>query len=46
MVWEITLEELLERYADGERNFAGIDLINLRFAHFQGGSSDCGPRRV
>ena len=27
MVWEITPEELLERYADGERNFAGIDLI-------------------
>lgn len=27
MVWEITAEELLERYADGERNFAGIELI-------------------
>ena len=27
MVWEITPEELLERYADGKRNFAGIDLI-------------------
>jgi hypothetical protein len=27
MVWEITPEELLERYADRERNFAGIDLI-------------------
>jgi uncharacterized protein YjbI with pentapeptide repeats len=27
MVWEITAEELLARYADGERNFAGIELI-------------------
>jgi uncharacterized protein YjbI with pentapeptide repeats len=27
MVWEITAEKLLERYADGERNFAGIELI-------------------
>ena len=26
MVWEITAEELLERYAAGERNFAGVDL--------------------
>lgn len=27
MVWKITAEELLARYADGERNFAGIELI-------------------
>ncbi len=27
MPWEITAEELLARYADGERNFAGIELI-------------------
>lgn len=27
MVWQITDYELLERYADGERNFAGIELI-------------------
>ncbi len=27
MVWEITASELLARYADGERNFAGIELI-------------------
>ncbi len=27
MAWEITPEELLERYADGERNFAGIELV-------------------
>jgi len=27
MLWEITAEELLARYADGERNFAGIELI-------------------
>lgn len=27
MVWKITPEELLERYADGERNFAGIELV-------------------
>jgi uncharacterized protein YjbI with pentapeptide repeats len=27
MVWEITPEELLERYASGERNFAGVELI-------------------
>ncbi|MEH2171113.1 MAG: pentapeptide repeat-containing protein [Nostoc sp.] len=27
MAWEITAEELLARYADGERNFAGIELI-------------------
>ncbi len=27
MVWEITAKELLTRYADGERNFAGIELI-------------------
>ena len=26
MVWKITTEELLERYAAGERNFAGVDL--------------------
>ena len=28
MVWEITAEELLVRYGDGERNFAGIELID------------------
>lgn len=27
MVWEITAEELLVRYKAGERNFAGIELI-------------------
>jgi uncharacterized protein YjbI with pentapeptide repeats len=27
MVWKITPSELLARYADGERNFAGIELI-------------------
>lgn len=27
MVWEITAEELLVRYNSGERNFAGIELI-------------------
>lgn len=27
MAWKITAEELLARYADGERNFAGIELI-------------------
>ena len=27
MAWEITTTELLERYAVGERNFAGIDLL-------------------
>ncbi|WP_407674182.1 pentapeptide repeat-containing protein [Nodularia harveyana] len=27
MVWEITAEELLARYADGERDFRGIELI-------------------
>ncbi|NJL51976.1 MAG: hypothetical protein HC930_06670 [Hydrococcus sp. SU_1_0] len=27
MAWEITPEELLVRYDDGERNFAGIKLI-------------------
>ena len=27
MVWKITPDELLVRYADGERNFAGIELI-------------------
>jgi uncharacterized protein YjbI with pentapeptide repeats len=27
MPWEITAEELLARYADGERNFRGIELI-------------------
>jgi uncharacterized protein YjbI with pentapeptide repeats len=27
MVWEITASELLARYADGERNFAVIELI-------------------
>jgi uncharacterized protein YjbI with pentapeptide repeats len=27
MAWEITTTELLERYAIGERNFAGIDLL-------------------
>lgn len=27
MAWEITTTELLERYAAGERNFAGIDLL-------------------
>ena len=26
MVWEITAEELLSRYATGERNFAGVEL--------------------
>jgi uncharacterized protein YjbI with pentapeptide repeats len=26
MVWEITVEELRTRYANGERNFAGVDL--------------------
>ncbi|WP_051038892.1 pentapeptide repeat-containing protein [Chamaesiphon minutus] len=26
MVWKITAEELLARYAAGERNFAGVDL--------------------
>jgi len=26
MAWEITADELLERYAAGERNFAGVDL--------------------
>jgi uncharacterized protein YjbI with pentapeptide repeats len=28
MVWQITTEELLMRYADGERNFAGAELTN------------------
>lgn len=28
MVWKIAPEELLVRYSDGERNFAGIDLIS------------------
>ena len=28
MAWEITPEELLVRYSDGERNFAGIELIS------------------
>jgi uncharacterized protein YjbI with pentapeptide repeats len=27
MIWYITPEELLERYASGERNFAGIELV-------------------
>lgn len=27
MAWEITAEELLARYADGERDFRGIELI-------------------
>ena len=27
MVWKITAEELLARYADGKRNFAGVELI-------------------
>lgn len=27
MVWEITAEELLARYADGEQDFRGIELI-------------------
>ncbi len=31
MVWEITADELLERYADGERNFAGIRLLENGF---------------
>ena len=26
MSWKITAEELLRRYADGERDFAGVDL--------------------
>ncbi len=35
MVWEITADELLERYADGERNFAGIKLIPyIRFSKY------------
>lgn len=35
MVWEITAEELLERYADGERNFAGIKLANYGLYGFR-----------
>ena len=27
MIWYITPEELLEQYANGERNFAGIELV-------------------
>ena len=27
MVWKITAEELIVRYGDGERNFAGIELL-------------------
>ncbi|MEY2859491.1 MAG: hypothetical protein RLZZ74_3807 [Cyanobacteriota bacterium] len=27
MVWKITAEELIIRYGDGERNFAGIELL-------------------
>ena len=29
MVWEITAEDLLVRYAAGERNFAGVELIDF-----------------
>ncbi|MEH2297275.1 pentapeptide repeat-containing protein [Nostoc sp.] len=35
MVWEITAEELLERYADGERNFAGIKLAHYGLYGFR-----------
>jgi uncharacterized protein YjbI with pentapeptide repeats len=35
MVWEITADELLERYADGERNFAGIKLVHYGLYGFR-----------
>ena len=35
MVWEITADELLERYADGERNFAGIKLADYGLYGFR-----------
>jgi len=35
MVWEITADELLERYADGERNFAGIKLAHYGLYGFR-----------
>ena len=32
MSWKMTAEELLRRYAEGERDFAGVDLhgVDLR----------------
>ncbi len=35
MVWKITAEELLARYAAGERNFAGIDLGGSHSKHIR-----------
>jgi len=39
MVWQITDYELLERYANGERNFAGIDLISSGYRPSKHGNS-------
>ncbi len=42
MVWKITGDELLERYAAGERNFAGIELVEYGFrpSKYRGEGSD------
>ena len=32
--WQVTDYELLERYADGERNFAGVELIDSGYRRY------------